>query len=89
MNVVNLFARNQLPYDTVKDFTGIARLAANPLPFSVHPSLPARTPKELVALARARPGELTYGTASPTGFQRRTLGSRLNFDQKISSRFVF
>ena len=54
----------------MKDFTGIARLAANPLLFSVHPSLPARTPQELVALARARPGELTYGTASPTGFQR-------------------
>ena len=67
---INLFARDQLPYDTVKDFTGIARLAANALVFSVHPSLPARTPKELVALARARPGELTYGTASLTGFQR-------------------
>ena len=67
---INLFARDKLPYDTQNDFTGIARLAANPLLFSVHPSVPARTAKELVALARARPGELTYGTASPTGFQR-------------------
>ncbi len=66
---INLFAR-RLPYDTVNDFTGIARLAANPLLFSVHPSLPVRTPQDLVALARARPGELTYGTASPTGSQR-------------------
>jgi tripartite-type tricarboxylate transporter receptor subunit TctC len=38
--------------------------------FTVHPSLPARNVKELVALARAKPGELTYATASPTGFQR-------------------
>lgn len=66
---INLFAR-KLPYDTERDFTGIARLVANPLLFSVHPSLPAKTPKDLVALARSKPGELTYGTASPTGFQR-------------------
>ena len=66
---INLFAR-KLPYDTERDFAAIARLAANPLLFSVHPSLPVRTPKDLVALARAKPGELTYATASPTGFQR-------------------
>jgi tripartite-type tricarboxylate transporter receptor subunit TctC len=67
---INPFARSTLPYDTARDFTAIARLAANPLLFSVHPSLPAKTPRELIALARAKPGELTYGTASPTGFQR-------------------
>ena len=67
---INPFARSKLPYDTAQDFTGIARLAANPLLFSVQPSLPAKTPRELIALARAKPGELTYGTASPTGFQR-------------------
>lgn len=66
---INLFAR-KLPYDTERDFAGIARLAANPLLFTVHPSLPVRTTKDLVALARAKPGELTYATASPTGFQR-------------------
>lgn len=66
---INLFAR-KLPYDTERDFVAIARLAANPLLFSVHPSVPVRTTKELVALARSKPGELTYATASPTGFQR-------------------
>lgn len=80
---INLFARDKLPYDTVKDFTGIARLASNPLVFSVHPSLPARTANELVALARARPGELTYGTASPTGFQRLA-GEKLRAMAKIN-----
>lgn len=66
---INLFAR-KLPYDTERDFAAIARLAANPLLFSVHPSLPVRTTQALVALARSKPGELTYATASPTGFQR-------------------
>ena len=66
---INLFPR-KLPYDTEKDFAGIARLVPNPLLFSSHPSLPAKTPKELIDLAKARPGQLTYGTASPTGFQR-------------------
>ena len=66
---INLFAR-KLPYDTERDFAGVARLAANPLLYSVHPSLPVRNIKDLVALARSKPGELTYATASPTGFQR-------------------
>ncbi len=66
---INLFAR-KLPYDTERDFIGVARIAANPLLYSVHPSLPVRNIKDLVALARSKPGELTYATASPTGFQR-------------------
>jgi len=57
--------RPKLPYDTLKDFAGIARLASNPMLVSVHPSLPVRTLKELIALARGRPGELTYATSGP------------------------
>jgi len=67
---VNAIVRSKLPYDTFKDFTGVTRLASNPLVISVHPSVPARTIKELVALGRARPGELTYATASLLGGQR-------------------
>ncbi len=78
---INLYAR-KLPYDTVNDFAAVARLAANPLLFSVHPSLPVRTPKDLVALAKKKPGELTYGTASPTGFQRLA-GERFKLLAKI------
>ena len=48
---INLFAR-KLPYDTEGDFSGIARLAANPLLFTVHPSVPARTLKEAVSRQR-------------------------------------
>ncbi len=67
---VNSIVRSKLPYDTFRDFTGVTRLASNPLVISVHPSVPARTTKELVALARSRPGELTFATASLLGGQR-------------------
>lgn len=64
---VNPAAYSKLPYDTVKDFSGVTRLAYNPLIICVHPSLPVKTVKELVALARARPGELTWGVSSIIG----------------------
>ena len=68
--LVNAITRSKLPYDTFKDFAGVTRLASNPLVISVHPSLPARTLKEFVTIARSRPGELTYATASILGGQR-------------------
>jgi tripartite-type tricarboxylate transporter receptor subunit TctC len=52
-----------LPFDTVRDFTPVTRLAMVPAALVVHASLPVRSAKELVALARARPGEITFGSA--------------------------
>ena len=46
--------------DTVKDFTPITLLAKTPSIFAVHPSLPVKSVKELIALARARPGQINY-----------------------------
>ena len=56
----------KLPYDIQRDFAPITELAYIPQLLSVHPSLPVKSVKELVALARARPGELNYG-AGGTG----------------------
>jgi tripartite-type tricarboxylate transporter receptor subunit TctC len=53
----------KLPYDPLKDFAPIALFAAVPNMLVVHPSLPARSVKELVALARSRPGELNYASS--------------------------
>ena len=53
----------KLPYDPVKDFEPITLLATGPYVLVVHPSLPARSLKELIALARARPGQLTYASS--------------------------
>ena len=72
---MNPALRSRLPFDTVKDFTGLALIASNPLAVSVHPSLPAQTLKQLVALARARPGELTFASGTATG------GLRLNAER--------
>jgi len=54
---------NKLPYDPEKDLTPISRVAEVPHILSVHPSVPAKTVAELVALAKAQPGMLSYGSS--------------------------
>jgi tripartite-type tricarboxylate transporter receptor subunit TctC len=56
-----------LPYDPVKDYAPIARLTIQPLMLMVHPALPARTVKEFIALARSRPGQLSYASSGLAG----------------------
>jgi tripartite-type tricarboxylate transporter receptor subunit TctC len=56
-----LFYKN-LSYDSVKDFAPIGLIGKSPLVLTVHVSVPARTVPELIALARASPGTLTYGS---------------------------
>ncbi len=53
----------KLPFDPQRDFTPITEIAHIPQLLSVHPSIPVRSVKELVALTRARPNDLNYGTA--------------------------
>ena len=53
----------KVPYDPVRDFTPLTLIAVVPNILMVHPSLPARSLAELAALARARPGQLTYGSS--------------------------
>lgn len=54
----------QLPYEPLKDFEPVSLVAAQPNLLVVHPSLPVKTLKELIALARARPGQVTFGSPS-------------------------
>jgi tripartite-type tricarboxylate transporter receptor subunit TctC len=53
----------KLPFDPARDFAPITEFASIPQLLSVHPSIPVRSVKDLVALARARPGQFNYGTA--------------------------
>ena len=53
----------KLPYDAVKDFAPVALTVGMPYVLSVHPSLPAANLKQLIALAKARPGQLHYASA--------------------------
>jgi tripartite-type tricarboxylate transporter receptor subunit TctC len=54
----------KLNYDTARDFAAVTEIAFSPLLIVVHPSLPVKTVKDLIALAKARPGQLTFGAAS-------------------------
>ena len=67
----NPFIRSKLPYDSIKDFTGVTRLVSTAMVIAAHPSVPAKNVKDLVGLARAQPGMLTYGTASVMGANAR------------------
>jgi tripartite-type tricarboxylate transporter receptor subunit TctC len=58
---VNLYSK--LPYDSIKDFTYIAMVASTPLMLVVHPSTPANSVRELVALLKANPGKYSYGSS--------------------------
>ena len=60
--VINAFVRSGLQYQPFRDFKAVGQTIAVPMAVSVHPSVPAKSLKELLALARARPGELGYGT---------------------------
>jgi tripartite-type tricarboxylate transporter receptor subunit TctC len=50
------------PYDTLKDFTPVAMIGSTPLVLVVHPSVPAKTTREFIALAKARPGSLNFAS---------------------------
>lgn len=56
---------SKLSYDSLKDFMPVARLAAIENVMLVHPSVPAKSLKEFIALARANPGKLNYGSGGP------------------------
>ncbi|MDO8598010.1 MAG: tripartite tricarboxylate transporter substrate binding protein, partial [Sulfuricaulis sp.] len=59
-NNAGLFRK--LPYDPIKDFAPISLLASAPIVLLVHPSVPAKSLTELLAIARAKPGALNYGS---------------------------
>jgi len=55
----------RLPYDHARDLAPVSCLASGPLTLVVHPSFPARSIKELIAFARARPGQIDFGSSGP------------------------
>jgi len=67
-HISNPHTLKKLPYDTFRDFTPIGLLAAQTGLITVHPSLPVKTVKELVTLARARPGQILYASAGAGSF---------------------
>ena len=61
------YTHKNLPYDPFKDLAPISKLTIQPLLLMVHPSLPARSVKEFIALAHAKPGQLDYASSGLGG----------------------
>ena len=62
-HAINASLYAKLPYDSLKDFTPVTLVASTPLMLVVHPSTPASSVRELVALLKARPGHYSYGSS--------------------------
>ena len=65
--VISPFTYAKIPYDTVRDFAGITTVAMTPEVIAVHPSVPAHSLKELIALAKAQPGKLDFSSSGNGG----------------------
>ena len=72
-HVANAHVYKKLPYDTMKDFTGVAPLAVQVGMLVVHPSLPVKSVKELIALAKARPSEIAYASTGTGSYTHLTM----------------
>ena len=66
-HLTNSFSYSKLPYDTFKDFEPIGLLAAQPYVLVAHPSLPVKSVKDFIALAKSRPNQLTYASNGEGG----------------------
>jgi tripartite-type tricarboxylate transporter receptor subunit TctC len=81
-NAINGTLYNKMPYDPLNDLAAVTLLAVNPYLFVVHPSLPAKSVKDFIALARARPGQITYASSGAGGASHLT-GELLKLSAKI------
>ncbi|HYC44720.1 MAG TPA: tripartite tricarboxylate transporter substrate binding protein [Burkholderiales bacterium] len=72
----------KMPYVVARDFAPVSLAAITPLIFVVHPALPVKTVKDVIALAKSRPGQLTYASAGTGGVQHLS-GELLKITAKI------
>src|SRR5688500_6190903 len=72
-HVANPHLYGKLPYDTLKDFVGMAPLSVQIGMLVVHPSLPVKSVKELVALAKSKPGQVVYSSSGNGSFVHLTM----------------
>jgi len=84
-HVLNPLSKKNLGYDPIKDFTALGIITLVPTGIAVHPSLPVRNLKQLVAFAKQHPGELSFGSAGTGSITHLTgeLFKKINGDLKI------
>jgi len=80
--VMNPMLSREAGYDALRDFTPVALLVSSPLVVAVNPESPAKSLRELVDLARASPGKLTYATVGPNTTQQ-LIGEMLRIESKF------
>lgn len=81
--IINPTLRRSLNYDPAKDFKTVGQTMALPMGIATHPSLPVKSLNELIALARARPGELAYGSTG-NGTTQHIFAEMLKADLKVN-----
>lgn len=81
--VANTFLYTRVPYDALTDFVPISLLTSSPSMLTVHPSVPVRSVRELLALAKARPGALNYASAG-IGTNPHIAGELFNYLGKVN-----
>ncbi len=85
--MANSALRSKPPYDPQKDFAAVSGIGTQPFVLSVHPSLPVKSVKELLALARARPGELVYAI-NGYGTAQHLSGELLKLKARVDMKHV-
>ena len=85
--LINPALFKKLPYDTLKDFTGVSMLAYAPVIFVVHPSVPVKSLNELIALAKSRPGALVYASGG-NGTSTHIAGELMKYVAKVDITHV-
>jgi len=81
-------AYRKLPYDPQRDLEPVTQISSRGNSLVVHPSLPVKSVKELIALARARPGELTFGSGGGNGSSDHLVGELFNLMAKVKITHV-
>jgi tripartite-type tricarboxylate transporter receptor subunit TctC len=81
--VINPVVKPGLKYDPLKDFKAVGQTISVPMVFAVNPSVPVKSLQELVALARAKPGEIAYGTPG-AGTTHHVIGELFRLTAKIN-----
>ena len=81
--IINPSVRQGMSFDPLKDFRAVGQTVSMPMSIAVHPSVPARTLQELIALARAKPGEIAYGTPG-IATTHHVMGELLNLTTKAN-----
>jgi tripartite-type tricarboxylate transporter receptor subunit TctC len=81
--VANTFLYKKVPYDVLSDFAPVSLMAATGNVMTVHPSLPVRSVRDLLQLAKSKPGALDYGTAG-IGTNPHIAGELFNYLGKVN-----